>query len=88
MTKQELLNGLTEEQIAKAEACQSADEIFALAKEEGVELSEEQLEYVSGGGCGKDKKKDDDSGHRKIDSVIGGPKDKDPDNKNPINNPY
>ena len=66
--KKELLEGLTEEQIAKAEACQSTEEIFAFAKEEGIELNDEQLEFVSGGGCTKDKKKDEDSGHRKIDS--------------------
>ncbi len=47
----ELLKGLTEEQIAKVEACNSPDEVLALAKAEGVELTSEQLEAVSGGGC-------------------------------------
>ena len=47
----ELLKGLTEEQIAKIKACKSQEEMLALAKEEGVELSEEQLNAVSGGAC-------------------------------------
>ena len=33
----------------KAAACKTAEEIFALAKSEGIELSEEDLELVSGG---------------------------------------
>ena len=49
--KQELLKGLSEKQIAKIKTCKSQDELLALAKEEGVELSEEQLSAVSGGGC-------------------------------------
>ena len=54
--RNDLLKGLTDEQIKKVEACKSPDEILALAKAEGVELSEEQLEAVSGG-CGTDKNK-------------------------------
>lgn len=49
--KDELLKGLSEEQIAKAKACKSQDELLKLAKEEGVELTSEQIEAVSGGGC-------------------------------------
>ena len=49
--REELLKGLTEEQIAKLNECNSAEEILSLAKEEGVTLSDEQLEAVSGGGC-------------------------------------
>ena len=49
--KQELLEGLSEEQIAKVKACNSAEEILALAKAEGLELTEEQLEAASGGTC-------------------------------------
>jgi len=49
--KEELLKGLSEEQIAKVKACKNQEEILQLAKKEGVELSEEQLEAVSGGGC-------------------------------------
>ena len=40
---------LTEEQKAKAKAAKSPEELIALAKAEGVELSDEQLEAVSGG---------------------------------------
>ena len=53
--RKELLKGLSEEQIKKVEAAKSAEEILALAKEEGIELSDEQLEAVSGG-CGKQRK--------------------------------
>jgi DNA-directed RNA polymerase subunit M/transcription elongation factor TFIIS len=49
--KQDLLKGLTKEQIAKARSCKNPEEIISLAKSEGVELSEEQLAAVSGGGC-------------------------------------
>ena len=50
--KQDLLKGLTEDQIAKVKACGSNEEIFELAKKEGVTLTDEQLEAVNGGGCG------------------------------------
>ena len=65
--KDELLKGLTEEQIAKIKACKSQEELLSFAKEEGIQLSEEQLEAVSGGcttpetkpivcaGCGSDQ---------------------------------
>ena len=49
--KKELLKGLTEEQIAKVKACKSHEELLALAKKEGIELSDEQLAVVSGGGA-------------------------------------
>ena len=49
--KQELLNGLTEEQIAKVKACKSHEELLNLVKKEGIELTEEQLEAVNGGWC-------------------------------------
>ena len=41
--------GLTAEQKAKARACKTPEEMLALAKEEGMELTDEQLEAVSGG---------------------------------------
>jgi hypothetical protein len=47
----ELLKGLTEEQIAKVKACKSSEEVLALAKKEGILLTEEQLAAVSGGGA-------------------------------------
>ena len=56
--RNELLKGLSEEQIKKVEACKSSEEILALAKEEGVTLTDEQLEAVSGGGCFKTVKCD------------------------------
>ena len=49
--REELLKGLTEEQIAKVKACKSQEELLALVKQEGIELSDEQLEAVNGGGC-------------------------------------
>lgn len=56
--KGELIQGLTEEQIAKAKACKNQEELLAVTKQEGIELNEEQLEAVNGGGCtSKPKKK-------------------------------
>ena len=49
--KQDLLKGLSQEQIAKVKACKNHEELLALAKAEGIELSDEQLEAVSGGIC-------------------------------------
>ena len=49
--KQDLLKGLTKEQIARVKACKNSDELLALAKEEGVELTDEQLAAISGGGA-------------------------------------
>ena len=44
---------LTDDQKAKARACTTPEEMLALAKEEGYELSDEQLEGVAGGwSCG------------------------------------
>ena len=40
---------LTLEQRQKALACKTPDDLLALAKEEGYELSEEELKAVSGG---------------------------------------
>ena len=42
-------NDLTDEQKARAMACKSAEELVALARAEGVELSEEQLDSIAGG---------------------------------------
>ena len=53
--KEELLDGLTDEQIAKVKSCKTNAEALALAKEEGIELTDEQLEAVSGG-CYTDSK--------------------------------
>ncbi len=53
--KEELLKGLSEEQIAKLKECKDQEEMLAAAKEEGVELTDEQLDAVSGGGCEDDE---------------------------------
>ena len=49
--KHKLLENLTEEQLAKAKLCKNTKEVLELIKEEGVELTQEQLEAVNGGGC-------------------------------------
>ena len=43
------LNDLTDEQKAQVMACKTAEELVELAKAEGVELSDEQLESIAGG---------------------------------------
>ena len=47
----ELLKGLTEEQIAKVKACKNHEELLAMAKAEGIELTDEQLTAINGGGA-------------------------------------
>ena len=49
--KEELLKGLSEEQIAKLKECKNQEEMLVIAKQEGLELTDEQLEAVPGGGC-------------------------------------
>ena len=67
--KEELLKGFSEEQIAKIKSCKSSEELLALAKHEGVELTDEQLEAVNGGVCSSEEKDDKkDNGQRKIES--------------------
>ena len=66
MTRDELLKGLTKEQKEKLENCKNTEEMLKIAREEGIELTDEQLEAVTGGFCEdeeKDTKKKDD-GHR------------------------
>ena len=48
--KKELLKGLTREQLEKVKDCKSHEELLKIAKEEGIELTDEQLEAVAGGG--------------------------------------
>lgn len=40
---------LTEEQKAKALACKTPEDLFELAKAEGIELGDEELEAINGG---------------------------------------
>ena len=40
---------MTPEQMEKARACKSSDDLVKLAKDEGVELTDEQLDTIAGG---------------------------------------
>ena len=51
----DVLDSLTEEQKEKARACRTDEELIALAAKEGVELPDETLDAVAGGGCGDPK---------------------------------
>ena len=46
---EEMLNGLSEENKAKALACKTPEELASLAKSEGVELTPDQLDSFAGG---------------------------------------
>lgn len=54
--KQELLNGLAQDQIDKVRDCDNLSDLLQLAEDEGVELNDEQLDAVSGGACGGEEK--------------------------------
>ena len=47
-------DNLTEEQKAKARECKTPEELMELAQAEDIELSDEQLEFIAGGGSGWD----------------------------------
>jgi hypothetical protein len=67
MRKEELLKGLSEEQIKRVKSCKNSEQLLAIAKEEGIELTNEQLEAISGGiTCGYTNPPDKNQ-HRKID---------------------
>ncbi len=66
--RNELLKGLTDEQIAKVKACENSSDLLQLARDEGVELTEEQLTAISGGACSTSEDKTDDGHRRKFDS--------------------
>ena len=42
---------LSEEQKEQFRNCKDMDEVMKLADEENVELTDEQLEFLAGGGC-------------------------------------
>ena len=44
------IKSLTPEQQDKARACKTAEELVALAKSEGYELSDDELTAIAGGG--------------------------------------
>ena len=44
------IKDLSPEILKKAEACNTAEELFALAKAEGIELSDEDIAEIAGGG--------------------------------------
>ncbi len=43
------IKDLTIEQVEKVDACETPEEILALAREEGYELSDEEMRSISGG---------------------------------------
>ena len=53
--KKELLEGLTDEQIEKIKNFDNIQDLLQLAKDEGIELNQEQLEAINGGGCDSNK---------------------------------
>lgn len=55
---------LTPEQLEKAKACTSSEELSALAIEVGVELSDEELQSLSGGSWATECPKEGCKGYR------------------------
>ena len=49
MNIDEIIAQVSEEQMEKARACKSAEELIELAKTEGIELSDELVNQISGG---------------------------------------
>ena len=45
----EMYDSLSDDLKAKATSCKSAEELMNLAKTEGIELTDEQLDAISGG---------------------------------------
>ena len=43
------IEDLSPEILQNAKACKTPEELFALAREEGIELTEEELDAISGG---------------------------------------
>ena len=68
MLREDLFRGLTADQLSKVRACKNPDEILSLAKDEGVDLTDEQLEAINGGACSGSSSNNKNNGGRKIDS--------------------
>ena len=66
--RKELLKGLTDEQIAKVKACENSSDLLQLARDEGVELTEEQLTAISGGACSTSEDNSKNDTRRKYES--------------------
>lgn len=49
-----LLEGLTEDQKSKLMKCKTKEDLMSLIDKEGFDLSDAQMEAISGGGCGKE----------------------------------
>ena len=49
MALEDRIKALTPEQRARAKQCKSAEELLALAKEDGYELTDDELDAVVGG---------------------------------------
>ena len=47
----EILKGLSDEDIAKVMACENMSDLLQLAKDEGFELTKEQLDAMRNGDC-------------------------------------
>lgn len=54
--REDLLRGLTQDQIEKVRACDNVSDLLQLAKDEDVELTDEQLAAITGGGCGESQR--------------------------------
>ncbi len=50
MDFEKLFSNLTEDQMEKAKECKTPEEFLELAGSEGIELTDEQMEALSGGG--------------------------------------
>lgn len=51
MNQQELFDKLTDAQKEKFKNCKNTEELTKLLAEEGIELADEQLAQIAGGGC-------------------------------------
>ena len=49
MDFKDLAKGMSEETLSKAKECKTVEELLELAKQEGIELNDTQLEGIAGG---------------------------------------